>query len=163
MSYIRYLRKKNHLTQSQLAEILGVTQTSVSQWESGRNFPDIKTARRLADYFDTTLDLIMSHSADMDPATKTKDALYASKDSSGVVLQDVLSLEIKRKILHIIDQLSMTAKVRILERAEAYLEIETIDAQVEVNTLTDTSETVVSEPEVTISDETENQEIPTVS
>ncbi|HHT44800.1 MAG TPA: helix-turn-helix transcriptional regulator [Fastidiosipila sp.] len=128
MSYIRYLRKKNHLTQSQLADILGVTQTSVSQWESGRNFPDIKTARRLADYFDTTLDLIMSHSSDMDPSLKAKDALYAGKDSGGVALQDVLSLEIKRKILRILEQLSLTAKVRILERAEAYLEIETIEA-----------------------------------
>ena len=64
MSYIRQLRKQHHITQAQLAEKLNVTQTSVSQWESGRNFPDIKTARKLADYFGASLDQILAPRTD---------------------------------------------------------------------------------------------------
>lgn len=124
MSYIRYLRKKSHLTQSQLADILGVTQTSVSQWESGRNFPDIKTARRMADFFDTTLDQIMSHSSSGGAGLRRREHVYSDKVDGGLALQDVVELEVKRKIMMLLDQLSVTSKMRILERAEAYLEVE---------------------------------------
>lgn len=128
MSYIRYLRKKSHLTQSQLADILGVTQTSVSQWESGRNFPDIKTARRLADFFDTTLDQVMSNTSVSTSTLRRKERVYGDKVDNGIALHDIVELELKRKIMIILDHLSVTAKIRILERAEAYLEIESLDA-----------------------------------
>lgn len=128
MSYIRYLRKKSHLTQSQLADILGVTQTSVSQWESGRNFPDIKTARRLADFFDTTLDQVMSNTSVASTSLRRKERVYNDKIEGGIALHDIVDLEIKRKIMIILDQLSVTSKMRILERAEAYLEVESLDA-----------------------------------
>lgn len=129
MSYIRYLRKKNHMTQSKLAEILGVTQTSVSQWESGRNFPDIKTAKRLADYFDTTLDMIMTHSSDRKSPASAKSSIYGDKAAGGIALPDVVELELKRKMLQLFEQLSLTAKMRIVERAEAYLEVEALSAK----------------------------------
>jgi transcriptional regulator with XRE-family HTH domain len=124
LSYIRFLRKKNHLTQTQLAEILGVTQTSVSQWESGRNFPDIKTARKMAEYFDTTLDQIMSAPNEDSYAVRRGGNLYGDKLEGGLALNDVFDLEIKRKLMIIVDHLSLTAKVRLLERAEAYLDVE---------------------------------------
>ncbi|HHU12520.1 MAG TPA: helix-turn-helix transcriptional regulator [Clostridiaceae bacterium] len=124
MSYIRYLRKKSHLTQSQLADILGVTQTSVSQWESGRNFPDIKTARRMAEFFDTTLDQIMSHSSAGGTGLRRAEHVYSDKVNGGLALQDLVELEVKRKIMVLLDQLSVTSKMRILERVEAYLEVE---------------------------------------
>ena len=60
LSGIRFYRKKNHMTQIDLAEAMGVTQTSVSLWESGRNYPDIKTARRMADNINTSLDNVLS-------------------------------------------------------------------------------------------------------
>lgn len=59
MNGIRFFRKKHHMTQNDLAKILGVKQTSVSQWETGRNYPDIKTAKRIAEMYDATLDQIL--------------------------------------------------------------------------------------------------------
>ncbi|MEE0885280.1 MAG: helix-turn-helix transcriptional regulator, partial [Treponema sp.] len=40
-SVIKRLREKLKLTQSQLADFLGVSDRTVSKWETGRGFPDI--------------------------------------------------------------------------------------------------------------------------
>ena len=38
---IVYYRRKNGLTQDQLAEYIGVSKSSVSKWENNFTFPDI--------------------------------------------------------------------------------------------------------------------------
>ena len=40
-SFLRELRKEKQLTQEQLAERFGVTNRSVSRWETGSNMPDL--------------------------------------------------------------------------------------------------------------------------
>ena len=39
--FLRECRKEKGITQEQLAEMLGVTNRSVSQWENGSNLPDL--------------------------------------------------------------------------------------------------------------------------
>lgn len=51
MQLIRELRRKNALSQAQLAAICGVSQTAVSQWENGHTVPDRDSLLALADYF----------------------------------------------------------------------------------------------------------------
>ena len=46
------LRKKNHLTQDELAEKLFVTRQAVSRWESGETTPNIETLKALSKLFD---------------------------------------------------------------------------------------------------------------
>ena len=38
--FIADCRKKNNLTQMQLAEMLNITDRAVSKWENGKSFPD---------------------------------------------------------------------------------------------------------------------------
>ena len=45
------LRKKNNLTQAELAERLGVTSQAVSKWENGRGIPDIEFIRKISKEF----------------------------------------------------------------------------------------------------------------
>ncbi|MGN0484880.1 MAG: helix-turn-helix domain-containing protein [Lachnospiraceae bacterium] len=45
---ISELRKEKHLTQEQLGEKLGVSQKSISRWETGRNMPDISLLKPLS-------------------------------------------------------------------------------------------------------------------
>lgn len=47
-SVIKRLREKQRLTQSQLADFLGVSDRTVSKWETGRGFPDITFLEPLA-------------------------------------------------------------------------------------------------------------------
>ena len=53
---IRELRNNTGITQEELAEILGVSNQSVSRWELGICYPDIELLPSLANYFNVTLD-----------------------------------------------------------------------------------------------------------
>lgn len=48
---IKMLRQKFNLSQEQLAEIAGVTNTAVSSWERGVSEPRMGAVQRIADYF----------------------------------------------------------------------------------------------------------------
>ena len=49
MSIIRELRKAAGFTQVTFAEAMGVTQSTVSQWESGRVLPDTAKLPKMAE------------------------------------------------------------------------------------------------------------------
>ena len=46
---IRELREKRGMSQKELADALGLDQSAVAQWETGRTEPTIFNLRRLAD------------------------------------------------------------------------------------------------------------------
>lgn len=54
-SFLRELRKEKQLTQEQLAERFGVTNRSVSRWETGSNIPDLSILVELADFYDVDI------------------------------------------------------------------------------------------------------------
>jgi len=45
---LRQLRKKARMSQADLAEILGITQVSVSKWELGQSMPRVSMLPRIA-------------------------------------------------------------------------------------------------------------------
>ena len=54
------LRKKSRLSQAELGEALGVTDRTVSKWESGRTTPSLNMARQLADVLNVTIGELLS-------------------------------------------------------------------------------------------------------
>lgn len=60
---IRAHRDELGLTQAELADKLGLTYSSVSQWESGRATPRTPILRQLADLFNTTVADLMGEDA----------------------------------------------------------------------------------------------------
>ncbi|MBQ3177165.1 MAG: helix-turn-helix transcriptional regulator [Clostridia bacterium] len=56
---IRKLRRERDITQEGLAEMLGVTSQSVSQWETGRTAPDISQLAPLAHIFEVSADVLL--------------------------------------------------------------------------------------------------------
>ena len=59
MTIIKDLRLKRGITQSELANLCGVHQTAVSQWEKGRTLPDKTTLVKLSDIFGVSIDTLM--------------------------------------------------------------------------------------------------------
>lgn len=57
---LQELRKQKGLTQEELAEILFVSRTAVSKWESGRGYPNIESLKALAVFFGVTIDGLLS-------------------------------------------------------------------------------------------------------
>lgn len=58
---IRLLRKKNDVTQDQLAAQLGVTPQAVSRWESGICYPDMGSLPAIADFFSVSMDELLGY------------------------------------------------------------------------------------------------------
>ena len=58
-SKIAELRKKNGMTQADLAEKLGITDKAVSKWERNLSCPDITTIPRISEIFGVSVDELM--------------------------------------------------------------------------------------------------------
>ncbi len=57
--FIRELRKKNNLTQKDLADKYGVTYQAVSKWENGINLPEISLIRQMSKDFNISVEDIL--------------------------------------------------------------------------------------------------------
>ena len=57
---LQELRKSRGLTQEELAEVLYVSRTAISKWESGRGYPSIDSLKGIAAYFSVTIDDLLS-------------------------------------------------------------------------------------------------------
>lgn len=85
---IRVLRKKNGLSQEQLADKLGVSRQAVSKWESETSFPDIEKIVLMSEIFDVSTDYLI------------KDETVVEDEES--VQQNIESINVSGK-LYIID------------------------------------------------------------
>ena len=58
---LQELRKQKGLTQEDLAEMLHVSRTAISKWESGRGYPNIDSLKAIANLFSVTIDELLSN------------------------------------------------------------------------------------------------------
>ena len=54
--FIKDLRKKNNLTQRELADKYNVTYQAVSKWENGKNMPDLSLLKEMSNDFNVSLE-----------------------------------------------------------------------------------------------------------
>ena len=57
---LQELRKSRGLTQEELAEVLYVSRTAISKWESGRGYPSIDSLKEISGYFSVSIDDLLS-------------------------------------------------------------------------------------------------------
>lgn len=57
---LQELRKQKQLTQEELAEILFVSRTAISKWESGRGYPSIESLKAISKFFSISVDELLS-------------------------------------------------------------------------------------------------------
>lgn len=53
--FLKELRKEKGLTQEQLAEVLNVSNRTISRWETGSNMPDISMLVEIADFYSVSI------------------------------------------------------------------------------------------------------------
>lgn len=56
---LKELRKSKQISQKELANILGTTNSSICDWECGRAQPDLETLINIANYFEVTTDYLL--------------------------------------------------------------------------------------------------------
>lgn len=76
---LRALREEQGFqSQQALADALGVAQSTVANWECGRREPNYETTRKLADFFQVTVDYLMGRSDDPRGGAVSDGALRAA-------------------------------------------------------------------------------------
>lgn len=63
---IASLRRRDKMTQEELADYMGVSKSSVSKWETGTTIPDIVFLPELANLFHVTLDELLGYEPQLD-------------------------------------------------------------------------------------------------
>lgn len=80
-AFIAKRRRKLHMTQSDLAAKIHVTDKAVSRWERGLGFPDIKTIEPLADALEASIVEIMKSEEIVNQEVSVEAASTALSDS----------------------------------------------------------------------------------
>lgn len=70
-NFIKKLRKDNHLTQKEFADLFGVTYQAVSKWENGANIPDIAILKEISEKFHVDINELLG--------SKTKKKSYIKR------------------------------------------------------------------------------------
>ena len=76
--FIAECRRQRKMTQSELGEKLGVTEKSISNWENGRNMPDLSLFKPLCEELNISLNDLMS-------GEKVKDKEYRDKLEENII------------------------------------------------------------------------------
>lgn len=96
--FISKCRKEKSITQSELAEKLGVTDRSISNWENGKNMPDLSLFKPLCEILNITINELLS-------GEKIKEDNYQEKLEENIINTINYSnkkLEQKNKIIGLI-------------------------------------------------------------
>ena len=83
------LRKKEGLSQEQLAEKLGVSRQAISKWESEQSFPEYEKLVSISNFFNVSLDYLMKDEEKTNPENETQirdTKKHSEKRIAGTVL-----------------------------------------------------------------------------
>jgi len=61
---LKELRKENHMTQRDLAKMLGMAKGTIAMWEMGKRNPSFEALEKLSEIFDKRVDYILGTSDD---------------------------------------------------------------------------------------------------
>lgn len=85
---IRALRKERRLTQEQLAEVLGVTVGAVYKWEAKLSTPEIGLLVEMADFFGTSVDVLLGYTLKdnrLEATCQQLTKILHTKDPAGIL------------------------------------------------------------------------------
>ena len=86
-TFISSCRKEKGWTQEQLGEALGVSQRSVSRWETGRNLPDLALLSPLADALGVGVEELLAGELEEKEVLTRQDMSSLTEKLSGIVVQ----------------------------------------------------------------------------
>ncbi|MCP4136211.1 MAG: helix-turn-helix transcriptional regulator [bacterium] len=76
---LRKMRKMNDLSQAELSKRISVHATNIARYESNKQKPTIDVLKKIADYYDVTIDYFLSENDDIKPASKIRDKVLLEK------------------------------------------------------------------------------------
>lgn len=96
--FLATLRHEQNLTQEQLAEKLGVTNKTISRWETGKYLPPVEALQQLSEFYGITINEILSAQKlnQEEYKKKAEENIKSALEVSAFTLQDKIKF-FKRK------------------------------------------------------------------
>lgn len=82
--FLKSLRSEKSITQAELAEMLGVSNRSISRWENGTTMPDFDLVIELAKYYDVEVGEILDGERKDHMDSKTEETMLKIADYNNV-------------------------------------------------------------------------------
>lgn len=121
MKMLRELRKMRGLSLKELGTIIGVAESTMSQYETGKRQPDLETLLQLSEYFDVSVDYILRGEV-----VPQEDSDYSRRDERDIA-KDLAAfkdtLENGEGLMFDGDPMSEEAKASILAAIETGLRV----------------------------------------
>ncbi|HPD88718.1 MAG TPA: helix-turn-helix transcriptional regulator [Oscillospiraceae bacterium] len=76
---LKNIRKKNGMSQEDLADQLGVSRQAVSKWENGQGFPETEKLMQISSLFNVSLDYLLKEEHE-EAAAEEETGYYASRE-----------------------------------------------------------------------------------
>ena len=85
---LQAIRKKNNLSQEDLAEMLGVSRQAVSKWELGEGYPEVDKLISLSKQLNVSLDSLMNNegNSSIPENSRTSETIRIISPNEGVII-----------------------------------------------------------------------------
>ena len=107
--FISQKRKEKNLTQEQLAEKLGVSNKTISKWETGKCMPDYSVVENLCEELDITVAELMDGESAQDKSVRTYD-----EEQIMDLLKRIQDLEKQKDLLYAVFLIAMGIALQAL-------------------------------------------------
>ena len=119
--FLRELRNGQGLTQERLAEMLGVSNRSVSRWENGRNMPDFDLLMQLARQYGVTVEEILDGERSAVAATEEPEAAMQKVADYGNLEKLHFSRHVRFFYLAALVAIAICAAIDLLELRDVWI------------------------------------------
>ena len=89
---LQELRKAKGMTQEELAEVLYVSRTAISKWESGRGTPSIESLKQLSAFFSVSIDDLLSAEKALSLAEQESKVKQQNRTAFWIGITDICAL-----------------------------------------------------------------------
>lgn len=128
---IRKARKKAGLTQRQLGELIGVSESQIGSYENGYRKPKIETLQKITnaldvDFLDLVYDLISSDQREKFEQLKAKQELLNTINNNLELQEEIKDIQNKNfnKVISLMTQLNNDGQNKAIEQVELLTLIE---------------------------------------
>lgn len=109
-SNIEHLRNINKTTQHQLASHLGYVDGAVSNWEKGIRKPDVVDIKKIADYFNVSVDSLINTDMRFSKEQLKTSTIEDVKKSINNLSENDMNAESKVSLINMVDTLHNLSK-----------------------------------------------------
>ena len=111
---LKQLRGESEMSQKQLAQMIGVSKSSVNMYERGEREPGIETLESIADTFNVDMDYLLGKSK-----VKRKESLTLMFDSSQASVKNIFPIE--KKKIPLLGEIACGKPIFANEERESYV------------------------------------------